>query len=108
VLSVVPDTRVVAGLGESRLVEEEMRHGYQASLDAIVATAPEGVETTGRLLPGPVVDGLSDLSLRGLRRAGLRVPRLRTGRCAGCCSGSVSSRVVRHSKVPVISTPRGD
>jgi nucleotide-binding universal stress UspA family protein len=106
VLSVVPDTRVVPGLGESRLFEEEMRHGYQASLDAIVATAPEGVQATGRLLPGPVVDALSELSyddcdvlVCGSRGYG---PVRRV------LLGGVSSRVVRHSKVPVIITPRGD
>ena len=72
----------------------------------LAATAPEGVETTGRLLPGPVVDALSDLSyddcdvlVCGSRGYGL-VRRV--------LLGGVSSRVVRHSKVPVIITPRGD
>jgi nucleotide-binding universal stress UspA family protein len=106
VLSVVPDTRVVPGLGESRLFEGEARRGYQESVDAIVASAPEGLEVTGRVLPGPVVDALSDLSyddcdvlVCGSRGYG---PVRRV------LLGGVSSRVVRHSKVPVIIIPRGD
>jgi nucleotide-binding universal stress UspA family protein len=106
VLGVVPDTRVVPGLGESRLFEGETRRGYQDSVDAAVASAPDGLEVTGRLLPGPVVDALSDLSyddcdvlVCGSRGYG---PVRRV------LLGGVSSRVVRHSKVPVIVIPRGD
>jgi nucleotide-binding universal stress UspA family protein len=106
VLSVVPDTRVVPGLGEPRLFESQARQGYQESLDAIVATAPDGLEVTGRLLPGPVVDALSDLSfdLCDLLVCGSRG----YGPVRRVLLGGVSSRVVRHSKVPVVVTPRGD
>lgn len=106
VLSVVPDTRVVPGLGESRLFESEARRSYQESLDAVVASAPEGLEVTGRLLPGPVVDALSDLSHDDcdLLVCGSRG----YGPVRRVLLGGVSSRVVRHSKVPVVVTPRGD
>jgi nucleotide-binding universal stress UspA family protein len=106
VLTVVPDTRVVPGLGESRLFEEASRQGYKQSLDAVLATAAPGLQTEGRLLPGPVVDALSDLTyddcdvlVCGSRGYG---PVRRV------LLGGVSSRVVRHSKVPVIVIPRGD
>jgi nucleotide-binding universal stress UspA family protein len=106
VLTVVPDTRVVPGLGESRLFEEASRQGYKQSLDAVLATAPPGLQTEGRLLPGPVVDALSDLTyddcdvlVCGSRGHG---PVRRV------LLGGVSSRVVRHSKVPLIVVHRGD
>jgi nucleotide-binding universal stress UspA family protein len=106
VLSVVPDTRVVPGLGESRLFEDESRRGYQDSLDAVIATAPTGVEVSGRLLPGPVVDALSDITFDDcdVLVCGSRG----YGPVRRVLLGGVSSRVVRHSKVPVIVTPRGD
>jgi nucleotide-binding universal stress UspA family protein len=106
VLTVVPDTRVIPGLGETRLFEDASRRGYQQSLDAVVASAPEGLDVTGRLLPGPVVDALSDLTFEDcdLLVCGSRG----YGPVRRVLLGGVSSRVVRHSKVPVIVTPRGD
>jgi nucleotide-binding universal stress UspA family protein len=106
VLSVVPDTRIVPGLGESRVFDTEVRRGYQDSLDAAVARAPEGLEVTGRLLRGPVVDALSDLTFDDcdVLVCGSRG----YGPVRRVLLGGVSSRVVRHSKVPVVVTPRGD
>jgi nucleotide-binding universal stress UspA family protein len=106
VLSVVPDTRVVPGLGEPRMFEHETRRGYQESLDAVVKSAPAGLDVTGRLLPGPVVDALSDLSLDDcdLLVCGSRG----YGPVRRVLLGGVSSRVVRHSRVPVVVTPRGE
>jgi nucleotide-binding universal stress UspA family protein len=106
VLSVLPDTRVVPGLGESRLFAGEAQKVYQDSLDAVVASAPAGLEVTSRLLPGPVVDALSDLTFDDcdLLVCGSRG----YGPVRRVLLGGVSSRVVRHSKVPVIVTPRGD
>jgi nucleotide-binding universal stress UspA family protein len=106
VLSVVPDTRVVPGLAEGRLFEAETRKSYQQSLDAVVAEVGDGLEANGRLLPGPVVDALSDLTLDDcdLLVCGSRG----YGPVRRVLLGGVSSRVVRHSKVPVIVTPRGD
>jgi nucleotide-binding universal stress UspA family protein len=106
VLTVVPDTRIVPGLGESRMFEGETRRGYQDSLDAVVATAPAGLAVTGRLLPGPVVDALSDLSYDDCDM--LVCGSRGYGPVRRVLLGGVSSRVVRHSKVPVIVTPRGD
>ena len=106
VLSVIPDTRVVPGLAEARTLESESRRGYQASLDAALASAPAGLEVTGRLLPGPVVDALSDLSADDcdLLVCGSRG----YGPVRRVLLGGVSARVVRHAKVPVVVTPRGD
>ena len=85
-LSVVPDTRVVPGLGESRQFSATQRHGYQASLDDVVKSAPAGRPATGRLLPGPVVDALAELSLDEYDL--LVSARGATDRCAGCCSAA--------------------
>lgn len=106
VLSVVPDTRVIPGLAEPRLFAGQAREGYQTSLDTVIAGAPSGLEVTGRLLPGPVVDALSDLSFNDcdLLVCGSRG----YGPVRRVLLGGVSSRVVRHSRVPVIVTPRGD
>jgi nucleotide-binding universal stress UspA family protein len=85
---------------------EASRQGYEQSLEAVLATAPPGLQAEGRLLPGPVVDALSDLTyddcyvlVCGSRGHG---PVRRV------LLGGVSSRVVRHSKVPIIVIPRGD
>jgi nucleotide-binding universal stress UspA family protein len=106
VLTVVPDTKVVPGLGEARLVAGETRRGYQESLDQVIGTAPAGLQVTGEVLPGPVVDALSDV---GYDDCDLLVCGSRGyGPVRRVLLGGVSSRVVRHSKVPVILTPRGD
>ena len=106
VLSVVPDTRVVPGLGESRQFSATQRHGYQASLDEVVKSAPAGLPVTGRLLPGPVVDALAELSLDEYDL--LVIGSRGYGPVRRVLLGGVSSRVVRHSKVPVVVTPRGE
>ncbi len=106
VLSVVPDTRVVPGLGESRQFSATQRHGYQASLDEVVKSAPAGLPVTGKLLPGPVVDALAELSLDEYDL--LVIGSRGYGPVRRVLLGGVSSRVVRHSKVPVVVTPRGE
>ena len=106
VLSVVPDTRVIPGLAEPRMISESVQRQYRQSLDTAVAGLPAGVEVTAKLLPGPVVDALSDLSYDDcdLLVCGSRG----YGPVRRVLLGGVSSRVVRHSKVPVVVTPRGD
>ena len=105
VLSVVPDTRVVPGLGEARLFATEQRQGYQASLDAVVDRAPDDLVVTSRLLDGPVIDALSELSLSDVDV--LVTGSRGYGPVRRVLLGGVSSRVVRHSKVPVVVAPRG-
>ena len=80
----MPDTRVVPGLGESRQFSAEQRKGYQDSLDAVIATAPAGLEVSGRVLDGPVVDALGELS--GTDRDLLVWARAARTRCARSCS----------------------
>ena len=103
-LSIVPDTRVVPGLGEPRLFAGGQRDDYRRSLDAIVATAPPSVVAHGRLLEGPVVDALTELTLdeHDLLVCGSRG----YGPVRRVLLGGVSSRVVMHSKIPVVVAPR--
>jgi nucleotide-binding universal stress UspA family protein len=105
VVSVVPDTRVVPSLGDVRRFGEEQRASFQASLDAAVAGLPAAVRATGRLLDGPTVDALADLTPdeTDLLVCGSRG----YGPARRVLLGGVSSRVLRHARVPVVVVPRG-
>ena len=72
----------------------------------MVKSAPAGLPVTGRLLPGPVVDALAELSLDEYDL--LVIGSRGYGPVRRVLLGGVSSRVVRHSKVPVVVTPRGE
>jgi nucleotide-binding universal stress UspA family protein len=103
-VSVLPDTRVLPALGEPRRFAAEQRAAYQEALDAAASTVPKDVRTRVRLLDGPVVDALADLRpddtdllVCGSRGYG---PALRV------LLGGVSSRLLRHARVPVVVVPR--
>lgn len=105
VLSVVPDTRVIPGLGEPRLFGDSQREDYRTALADVVASLPDDVETASRLLDGPVVEALTEL---GPTEADLLVCGSRGyGPVRSVLLGGVSSRVVRHARVPVVMVPRG-
>jgi nucleotide-binding universal stress UspA family protein len=105
VVSVVPDTRVVPSLGDVRRFGQEQRAAYQESLDAAVAGLPATVAPRGRLLDGPTVDALADLTPdeTDLLVCGSRG----YGPARRVLLGGVSSRVLRHARVPVVVVPRG-
>jgi nucleotide-binding universal stress UspA family protein len=103
-VSVLPDTRVTPALGEPRGFAVGQRAAYQEALDAAAASVPAGVRTSARLLEGPVVDALADirpddtdLLVCGSRSYG---PARRV------LLGGVSSRLLRHARVPVVVVPR--
>jgi nucleotide-binding universal stress UspA family protein len=103
-VSVVPDTRVLPALGEPRRFAAEQRAVYHESLDAAATTVPSEVPTSVRLLEGPVVDALADLRpddadvlVCGSRGYG---PARRV------LLGGVSSRLLKHARLPVIVVPR--
>jgi len=105
VLSVVPDTRVVPALGDVARFGEEQRAGYEQALEAAVATLPSQLGATGRLLEGPVVDALADITPD---QADLLICGSRGyGPARRVLLGGVSSRVLRHARVPVLVVPRG-
>ena len=105
VVSVVPDTRVIPGLGEPHLFADEQRHDYRRALDDALAGLPADLEATGSLLDGPVVEALTEL---GPADADLLVCGSRGyGPVRSVLLGGVSSRVVRHARLPVVVVPRG-
>jgi len=106
IVSVVPDTRVLPGLGEPRLYGQGQRQDYRRALDEAVIAAGSQVEVSGDLRDGPVVEALTELSPAD---ADLLVCGSRGyGPIRRVLLGGVSSRVVRHSRIPVVVVPRGD
>lgn len=105
VISVLPDTRISAGVGDARAFAMAQRRDYQDSLDAALAGVPDDVEAHGRLAEGPVVDALADLGLDDLDVlvAGSRG----YGPVRRVLLGGISSRLVRHARLPVVLAPRG-
>jgi nucleotide-binding universal stress UspA family protein len=105
VLTVVPDTRVVPTLGDFKRFAADQRATYQATLDAALQKLPPEVKATTRLLDGPVVDALADIRPE---EADVLVCGSRGyGPVRRVLLGGVSSRVLRHARVPVIVVPRG-
>ena len=82
-----------------------MRQDYQEALDRALAGLPDGVQATGELLYGEVVD---ELSMVGERGADLLVCGSRGyGPVRRVLLGTVSSALVRQASVPVLVVPRG-
>jgi len=105
VISVLPDTRVRPSLGEPARFGRDQRVGFQESLDAVVGSLPADLVTSVRLLEGPVVDTLADLRPED---ADLLVCGSRGyGPARRVLLGGVSSRLLRHARLPVVIVPRG-
>ena len=78
---------------------------YQEALDRALAGLPDGVQATGELLYGEVVD---ELSVVGERGVDLLVCGSRGyGPVRRVLLGTVSSALVRQASVPVLVVPRG-
>ena len=105
VLSVVPDTLVLPSLGDVRQFGSTQAAAYREALDAAVAGLPPALQARADLRPGPVVDALTELTPE---ECDLLVCGSRGyGPVRSVLLGGVSSRVVRHSRVPVVVVPRG-
>ena len=99
-LSVLPDTRVSPSLGEPTSFASEQRKQFQSAVDA----AAREHAAMGVLLDGPVVDALADLKPEDVD---LLVCGSRGyGPARRVLLGGVSSRLIKHSRVPVIVVPR--
>ncbi len=105
VLSVVPDTRIEPTIGDPHQFGAGQSAEFRRALDDALATLPPELAAGGELLPGPVVDALTELSPDDcdLLVCGSRG----YGPLRSVLLGGVSSRVVRHSRVPVVVVPRG-
>jgi nucleotide-binding universal stress UspA family protein len=90
---------------EEETVPAEVRSEYQEALDGALAGLPDGVQATGELLYGEVVD---ELSVVGERGADLLVCGSRGyGPVRRVLLGTVSAALVRQASVPVLVVPRG-
>jgi nucleotide-binding universal stress UspA family protein len=90
---------------EEETVPIEVRKDYQEALDRVLAGLPDGVQATGELLYGEVVD---ELSMVGERGVDLLVCGSRGyGPVRRVLLGTVSSALVRQASVPVLVVPRG-
>jgi nucleotide-binding universal stress UspA family protein len=103
-VTVTPDTRVMPSLGEPSIYRDEERDSYAAALDEASRILPEGLVPSTRLLGGPVVDALADLRPED---ADVLVCGSRGyGPARRVLLGGVSSRLLRHARLPVIVVPR--
>jgi nucleotide-binding universal stress UspA family protein len=90
---------------EDETVPAEVREDYQEALDRALAGLPDGVQATGELLYGEVVD---ELSVVGERGVDLLVCGSRGyGPVRRVLLGTVSSALVRQASIPVLVVPRG-
>jgi nucleotide-binding universal stress UspA family protein len=95
----------IIGVDAERAFAATAREHYQRALDAAIASLPPGIEATGELRTGDVVDVLAELGpddvdvlFCGSRGYG---PARRV------LLGGVSSRLVRRARSPVVVVPRG-
>lgn len=105
VISVLPDTRVSPALGEPHRFADEQREAFRTALDNSLhgSDAPLSVRT--ELLEGPVVDTLADL--RSEDYDVLVCGSRGYGPARSVLLGGVSSRLLRHARLPVVVVPRG-
>jgi nucleotide-binding universal stress UspA family protein len=90
---------------EEETIPVEVRKEYQEALDRALAGLPEGVQATGELLYGEVVD---ELSVVGERGVDLLVCGSRGyGPVRRVLLGTVSAALVRQASIPVLVMPRG-
>jgi nucleotide-binding universal stress UspA family protein len=81
-----------------------LRESARRALDAALASAPEGVEASGELLEGDVVDELAALDERDVD---LLVCGSRGyGPVRRVLLGGVSGRLIRHAACPLVVVPR--
>lgn len=104
-VSVVPDTRVRPSLGDVSGFAATQTEHYRAGLDAALAGLSGGGPVRREVREGPVVDALTEL--RPDECDLLVVGSRGYGPVRSVLLGGVSSRVVRHSRVPVVVVPRG-
>lgn len=106
VVSVVPDTLVRPTMGEPRRFADEQVAGYRDALEKATAGVDASLSPTSALLDGPVAEALSDISPED---ADLIVSGSRGyGPIRRVLLGGVSSKLVRHARVPVVVIPRSD
>jgi nucleotide-binding universal stress UspA family protein len=100
-VSVLPDTLVRPSLGDRIGYAAEQREQFSSAIQA----AASSVGATAQLVEGPVVDALADLRPADVDL--LVVGSRGYGPARRVLLGGVSSRLLKHAKVPVLVVPRG-
>jgi len=103
-VTVTPDTRVMPSMGEPSIYRDEERDVFASALEQASRILPGGLTPTMRLLGGPVVDALADLHPEDVDV--LVCGSRGYGPARRVLLGGVSSRLLRHARVPVIVIPR--
>jgi len=94
------------GRDAERAFYETAREEFQDALERAIGGLPPGVEATGEVLTGEVVEVLAELDEDDV--SGLFCGSRGYGPIRRVLLGGVSSRLVRQAKSPVVVVPRGD
>jgi nucleotide-binding universal stress UspA family protein len=93
------------GQDAERAFSVTAREAYRAALDRAIAGIPPGIESTGEILVGDVVDVLAELDTADIDV--LFCGSRGYGAIRRVLLGGVSSRLVRRARSPVVVVPRG-
>ena len=105
VITVVPDTRVTPSLGEPHRYAEEVRAAFAQAIEQTLGELDPSLHAESRVLDGPVVDALADIRPEDIDV--LVCGSRGYGPARSVLLGGVSSRLLRHARVPVVVVPRG-
>ena len=105
VITVLPDTRVTPAMGEPHRFADEQREAFRAALEESLRGPDASLTVRSQLLEGAVVDTLADL--RPEDYDVLVCGSRGYGPARSVLLGGVSSRLVRHARLPVVVVPRG-
>ena len=104
-ITVLPDTRVSPAMGEPSRFADEQREAFRTALDNSLQGIDLSPAARTELLEGPVVDTLADL--RSEDYDVLVCGSRGYGPARSVLLGGVSSRLLRHARLPVVVVPRG-
>jgi nucleotide-binding universal stress UspA family protein len=96
---------LLIGRDAERAFSVTARETYRAALDRAIAGIPPGIEATGEILVGDVVDVLAELDADDIDV--LFCGSRGYGPIRRVLLGGVSSRLVRRARSPVVVVPRG-
>lgn len=104
VITVVPDTRVLPSMGEPRRYAQDQREAFAQAIKQRLGDLDPSLQAESRVLEGPVVDALADLRPEDVDV--LVCGSRGYGPARSVLLGGVSSRLLRHARVPVVVVPR--
>jgi nucleotide-binding universal stress UspA family protein len=96
---------LLIGRDAERAFSVTAREAYRAALDRAIAGIPPGIEATGEILVGDVVDVLAEIDTPDIDV--LFCGSRGYGPIRRVLLGGVSSRLVQRARSPVVVVPRG-